>query len=258
MSSAAAHGDRPSGPGEFFRSLVAVVGRSIVELAFPSLCIVCDAPRPPDDRWLCGSCRALLGENHTNRDPCPRCCLNRKIDECTCEIIWDHPFERVYSLFDYDDRVKVLMREIKYRGKAALAFHLGKYYAGTVPESFVEGVDAFVPVPLHFRRALKRGYNQAAHFARGVVEGRGGEVELIRPLRRRRNTRTQTKLDKSHRVANLAGAFTVPRNRTDQVRGKRLMLVDDVVTTGATTAQCTEALLSAGAEWVRVLSLARD
>ena len=106
---------------------------------------------------------------------------------------------------------------------------------------------------------MKRGYNQAEHFARGVIAGLDTPLPYLgSSIRRARHTKTQTKLNKEQRQKNLKGAFTVDEKRAALVRNKRLVLVDDVVTTGATTAACAEVLMKAGAASVRVLSLARD
>jgi ComF family protein len=198
-----------------------------------------------------------LAQNHNNRDACPLCAQNRRFSACACEYAWDFPFERIYSLFDFDDTVKEIAHAFKYGNLKSLAFYVGRTFAHYVPEDFWEGMDIVVPVPLHFLRALKRGYNQAERFADGVAHSDATRAGLCRDvLQRRRATRTQTALSKELRLRNLAGAFRV--RRPDLVRGRGVVLIDDIVTTGATTSRCARALLDAGAQAVRVLSMARD
>jgi ComF family protein len=172
---------------------------------------------------------------------------------------WDMPYEKMYSLFDFDDTLKAIVHEFKYNGFKRLAFVIGKTYAPLMPPSFLDGIDMVTSVPLHFFRRIKRGYNQADFFAKGVIAGSGLNLKFHRDiLTRKRATKTQTTLSRKDRKKNMAGAFALSAGKKDLVKGKSLVLVDDVVTTGATTAQCALALLEAGAKKVRVLSLARD
>lgn len=116
------------------------------------------------------------------------------------------------------------------------------------------GYDVMVPVPIHATRRRERGYNQAEAIASGIAAFAGLPV-LPKALRRLRSTRSQTKLGRGDRRANLDGAFACAR--PGEVKGKRVLIVDDVFTTGATTDQCAAALLRAGASAVGVLALAR-
>lgn len=226
---------------------------------FPALCIVCRDPRSIKNAWLCDRCASLLLRNFDCRDACPLCAQDRRAGPCACEYAWDFPFEKIYSLFDFDDIVKELSHAFKYGGFKRLAFDLGKAYGRLVPRDFFDGMEIAVPVPLHFFRRLKRGYNQAEYFGRGIIASGCGRLELCsQALKRRKATRTQTTLSKEQRTKNLESAFHVPTARVHLIKGKNVVLVDDIVTTGATTGQCATALLIAGAKSVRVLSLARD
>jgi len=145
-------------------------------------------------------------------------------------------------------------------GMGRLALDLGRIFGQRVPATFWDSMDVVIPVPLHPLRQLRRGYNQAERFAAGVVtaEGIPRLTFLPKALQRRRNTRTQTKLDKQQRTANLRDAFVVHDDAAEELDGKGVVLVDDVVTTGATSGACTLRLLEVGVREVRVLSLARD
>jgi ComF family protein len=163
------------------------------------------------------------------------------------------------AMFDYDDTVKAVMQQIKYQGRSRLAYELGLSCGPRVPTDFVEGAEVIVPVPLHFFRKLRRGYNQAAMLAEGLAAGLDHPLPVLsKAVRRQRYTRTQTKLGREKRQSNLAGAFSVDMAHRGMIAGKMVILVDDVVTTGATTGACAKALIEAGAKGVRVFCLARD
>jgi competence protein ComFC len=232
--------------------------KNAVGFFFPRLCVVCAEPLS-DDAWLCDACIQKLALNHSERDACPRCSQNRRIRPCTCEYNWQFPFESIYSLFDFDDTVKGITHEFKYAGKKRLAFDLGKSCTQFVPRSFFEGMNAIVAVPLFFIRKMKRGYNQAEYYARGMAFELGqSPVYLPDILVRRRPTKTQTKLSRKRRQTNVQDAFIVPARKKKFVSDKNIIIVDDIVTTAATTRECALALLAAGCGKVKVLSLARD
>ncbi|MGA2505866.1 MAG: phosphoribosyltransferase family protein [Chitinispirillaceae bacterium] len=231
-----------------------VFSRRLVDYLFPPLCIICDRPRLPHDRWLCENCKSNLRENHERRDPCPRCGMNRKLSHCACTHEWKHPFESVYSILDFDNNVQAIMHQIKYRGKRRFTIYFGALLVNSVPQQVFDAVDACIAVPLHPNRQQKRGYNQSSLLARGI----GCSPLLEGVLLRTRNTGSQTNLDRAQRLQNMEGSFAVVPEQAGKIRGKRLMLVDDIVTTGATTAAAAKALLGAGAASVRVLSVARD
>jgi ComF family protein len=230
----------------------------LLDFAYPRLCIVCTRPSSPDLRWMCAECIDALRINAAGRNACPWCGQNRTERRCDCTQE-AHAGPRTFSLFDFDETVKPLVHAFKYGGLKRLAFDIGRHFASLLPPEFRADADAVVPIPLHWARTLKRGYNQAAWLARGFCAGLGAPALLQEKLvRRARHTKTQTRLDRNRRAANMAGAFRLhPRSREFPV-GKRIILVDDVVTTGATTAQCAQVLTAGGAKEVMVISLARD
>jgi len=241
--------------------LLTAVLRRVEDFFIPPLCIVCDETlEDGGGRWLCRTCLDRLAANHTSRNACPRCAQNRVKHECGCEFAWDFPFEKVFSVYDYDDIVRAVAQHIKYRGKKRLAHYLGVIAAPYVPLDFLDGADIVIPVPLHRRRQRKRGYNQAEVFARGLLDGFGaGTCRELRTdlLSRVKNTGTQTALDRDSRKENLAGAFAASSVGVEALKGKTVILVDDIFTTGATVEACTDELLRAGCSAVRALSLGR-
>jgi ComF family protein len=234
------------------------LSRRCVDYLFPPLCIICDEPRVPHDRWLCENCKKILRENHERRRPCPRCGMNRSLGHCACVHGWKHPFESVYSILDFDSMVKEVMHQVKYRGKRRFAVYIGSLLAELVPQEVFSGTDALIAVPLHPKRLRGRGYNQSLLLARGLGRDRSGQTVLEGVLLRVRDTSSQTKLDRGERTHNMKRAFAVAFGRAEEISGKRLLLIDDIVTTGATTAAAAHALLDAGCASVRVLSMARD
>jgi ComF family protein len=230
----------------------------LLDYLFPALCIVCDTPRNRRDPWLCESCTTSLRKNHEKRDPCPRCAMNLAKGPCACARGWDHPFEAVYSICDFDPIVQALMHQIKYRSRKALARHLGTLLSDWIPSGFFSGVTGVLAIPLHPKREKKRGYNQSHMFAAGIAACRPELVMHGRLLRRVKHTVSQTTLDRQKRADNMKGAFCVDPEAAERVRGRRLILVDDVITTGATTAAAAAALLGAGCAGIRALSIARD
>jgi len=124
-------------------------------------------------------------------------------------------------------------------------------FARTLPEYF-SGMDLLVPVPVHHTRKRERGYNQAEVIAQALAT-RSGIALHARALKRLRKTGTQTKLGKAQRGKNIFGAFMA----VEDLSGKKVLLVDDVFTTGATVNACAQALKAAGAAEVRVLTAAR-
>jgi ComF family protein len=180
--------------------------------------------------------------------------------ECACAFAWDFPFESACCVYDYDDTLSVIAKHFKYHGKSRLAYRMGILGAPLIPANFFDAVGAVIPVPLHRSKLRARGYNQAEHFARGVLAGRGMDAALLRTdlLKRVKKTGTQTRLDREERQKNLAGAFAVNDRKASELAGMRVALADDIFTTGATAAECAAALLGAGCAGVTVLTLGRD
>jgi ComF family protein len=116
-------------------------------------------------------------------------------------------------------------------------------------------IDVVVPIPLHWHRLLKRGYNQAEAIARPLALGLG--LPLVDALRRRQPTRPQARLSRAQRASNLSLAFSVKRRHRGRVAGRRLALIDDVITTGATIDAAARALREAGAGPVLAVAAAR-
>ncbi|MEZ4310573.1 MAG: ComF family protein [Polyangiaceae bacterium] len=159
----------------------------------------------------------------------------------------------VVAYAEYGGAVAAAVRRFKYGGRADLARPLGAMLVKAARAAGVSG-DVVVPVPLHGRKLRARGYNQAALLAKVLGRGLGARV-AAGALSRTRATVAQASLDRSERLRNLDGAFRA--NAARLFRGKTVLLVDDVTTTGATLAACSAALLDAGAAQVVAVVLAR-
>lgn len=198
---------------------------SLLNLMYPPLCPVCGTP-VADAGGLCPSCFAKL-------KPCP-------VSE-----------RRRVSAVVYDDTSKAAVLRLKYADAPELAKMMGKMMADA-GGPVLTGADVIVPVPLHPRRLFSRKYNQAALLGRAVAERTGIPCD---PFVLKRVKMTEKQSSREQRFKNVAKAFAaVPSH---PVRGKTVVVVDDVVTTGATFFSCAAVLMAAGAKEVRLLTFAK-
>ena len=160
-------------------------------------------------------------------------------------------FDAAYSFGAYDGVLKKLIHLLKYDRIRTLAAPLADRLVSACPLD--QRFDALVPMPLHWFRHWRRGYNQATLLAKELA--RRGGLPLVRGVRRTRATPPQAGLTGARRRANVSGAFQPLRGRP--LQGMRVLLVDDVFTTGSTASACALALKRAGASYVAVLTLAR-
>lgn len=229
-----------------------------MSLFFPDACRICERPLANASRIpVCPDC--LKVPEPLSAEFFCICCrmpfLNRApLDEqgrCPLCRAGARGFDAAYSFAAYEGRLRKLIHLLKYGRIRPLAGPLGSWLVSALPRD--QAFDAVTAVPLHWRRLWQRGFNQSALLARSVARRYG--VPLIAALRRKRTTVSQAGLTHSQRRANVSGAFVVKRRQA--VEGRRILLVDDVMTTGATASACGMALKRAGARHVSVLTLAR-
>ena len=165
------------------------------------------------------------------------------------------PFARALAAVSYSGVARRLVQALKYRDRTDLAPWMARWMLRAGSE-LMDDADVVVPVPLHRRRFFVRRFNQAAELAR-ALSGLSGLEHAPEAVRRGKATRRQVGLGASEREDNVRGAFLVPAEREILVRGRRVLLVDDVFTTGATVSAVTRTLMKHGASAVDVLTFAR-
>lgn len=168
-----------------------------------------------------------------------------------------HPpaYSRARAAVRYDDVARTLVHALKYQDRTDLAPTMGRWMARAGKELLSEA-DMLVPVPLHWRRGWSRRYNQSGALAK-VIARHSGVKMVSEALRRTRATEQQIGLSRKDRASNVQGAFGVADERKADIQGRRVVLVDDVLTSGATVDACARALLRAKAAQVDVLVFAR-
>jgi ComF family protein len=199
------------------------------------------APRPLEADFFCSSCHTpfVNGYPLDEHGVCAACREGLR------------GFDRAASFGFYEGALRSLIHLFKYNGMKPLAKPLAAFLERAIPID--QGFDAVVPVPLHWRKRWERGFNQAELLARLVAKHR--RVPLLEALKRKRSTAVQATLASAGRRRNVAGAFEIRSKAA--VAGKRILLIDDVMTTGATASACASVLKRAGAQSVSLVTLAR-
>jgi ComF family protein len=233
----------------------ALLGRAL-DVALPTLCPACR--EPVGGNGLCASCwakLALIAPPYCERlgipfayDPGP--------GVLSMQAIADPPaYHRARAAVRYDDIARALVHALKYGDRLDLAPTMGRWMA-RAGRDLLAGADALIPVPLHWRRLWARRFNQSALLAKTISQETGiGVANDV--LKRVKATAQQVGLSQTERAENVQGAFRVPPERKAEVAGRRLVLVDDVLTSGATSDACARTLLRAGASQIDVVVFAR-
>lgn len=244
----------------FFRRLTAgfrAPFRLALDVALPPLCPACRDP-VGDTAGLCAACWAKLSP--IERPFCERLGIPFVYDPgpgiLSMQAIADPPtYRKARAAVRYDDIARALVHAFKYGDRLDLAPTMGRWMARAGAEILSE-TDVIVPVPLHWRRLWARRFNQSALLAKIVGDKAGIEV-VHDALRRVKATPQQVGLSKPERAINVQGAFRVEKDDRAKIVGRRVLLLDDVLKSGATVDTCSRALLRAGARHVDVLVFAR-
>jgi len=218
----------------------AVCGAVMEDAARP-LCAVCARTLPLRTGGLCPACGEMSGRETDPPSLCPDCRREPP------------PWNELYFHGRYEGVLRRLIIGYKFNNRFERNRLLSALAAAAFDARRGSAPDAVVPVPLHHRRLVWRGFNQSLEIARGLAR-REDRPLLVHGLARTRNTPPQTRFGLRERQANIKGAFAA---NPGLVRGKRLLLVDDVYTTGSTLQECARTLLRAGCAGVDVLVLAR-
>ncbi len=231
--------------------------RLALDAALPPLCPSCREPVGAGE-GLCAGCWSKL--SLIEPPFCARLGIPFTYDPgpglLSMEAIASPPaYDRARAAVRYDEVARALVHGFKYGDRLDLAPMMGRWMARAGRE-LLAGADGLVPVPLHWRRLWARRFNQSAALA-GAISEVSGVAVLHDALNRTRATTQQVGLSRDQRANNVQGAFKVLPARKTDVKGRRLILVDDVLTSGATVDTCAKALLRAGAAHVDVLVFAR-
>lgn len=207
--------------------------KDFIELFFPRTCCICGRPLVGDEKELCLHCQSDLPEALNT---------SRHDNFVTLRLQGRVPLEAATAMliFKRGNSTQTILHQIKYHGNERLAILMGQQLGRLLAaNSLFDSVDMIIPVPLHPRKIRYRGYNQSLLICKGIVK------EFTRPISdnnliRTRHTETQTRKNREERLENMKDVFALLD--PSQLQGKHILLVDDVLTTGATTEACWTAL----------------
>lgn len=223
---------------------------TIVDIIFPRRCPLCQEIVIPKDKRACYGCVSKL---HPIEEPrCKQC--SKPIVELEQEYCYDcvrqkHQYERGFAIYVYEGDIKKSLLDFKFQGKQEYAeFYIEQLIRYTGDQLHKLSLDLILPVPLHPRKLRVRGFNQAELLAKGIADFLKIPV-CCKILCRTKYTLPQKNLNDKERLHNLEKAFTVRVDKladSDGLQGKKILLVDDIYTTGSTIEACTRTLLRAG------------
>lgn len=232
--------------------------KSIIDFIFPPQCYVCKKILEGED-GLCFECLSKI--NFISKPMCEVCGfpfefkLSNKNNHLICPRCIKQPprFARCVSAVRYDEVSKKIILPFKHGDKTNFAKFMAKVMCLT-GKNLINDADVIIPIPIHFTRMLKRKYNQASLLSKLIGKQMKKEV-LYSTLLRKIATKSQGHLSTKERKSNVSGAFCV--KYPEKIKGKKVLLIDDVFTSGATVNECTKVLKKNGAKQVYVLTFAR-
>lgn len=224
---------------------IKVALQSLRELFFPECCPVCGVKLSEGERFICMGCLADLPRLHVRGSD--------KMEGVNALFAGVEAVDDAVSMFSYDrlGSYSGILKDIKYRNRPQLGKELARIFAKELAlRHFFNGLDCIVPVPLHHSKLENRGYNQSRYIADGVAEATGLPVrELLDAVKPHKS---QTSKTAEARRKNVAGVFV----SNNDLAGCNVLLVDDVITTGATLVACCDELERSGVGRIKILSLA--
>lgn len=221
--------------------------RDLLSLIFPRNCVACNAALYKHEHHLCTSCSIGLPRSNFHTE------TNNELERVFAGRV---PVLKAcsYYVFEKSGKVQKVLHSIKYKSNTELAVQLGSWYAESLKDcKEITSSDVIIPVPLHKKKLRQRGFNQSEEFAKGL--SKTFNIPLCSDnLIRNQFTNTQTRKKKFERWENVEGKFEL--KDWEMLRNKTILLVDDVITTGATIDACYQALAKAEGIKINVLSLA--
>ncbi|MFT6927498.1 MAG: ComF family protein [Psychromonas sp.] len=226
--------------------------KQLIELFLPARCLMCELSS--NDRLICGPCQTALLEARTC---CQRCglALNICLPFCGDCLKQAHLFEQLHALGSYQPPYSQMVKKLKYTKQLLYGELLGELLSESIVLNLsaqqLSRVDYLLPVPLHTKKQRTRGFNQAQIIAQ--VVGKHLNIPLIlEGVNRQINTRAQEGLTLNNRKKNLNGAFSISLAVQQEITGAHIVIIDDVVTTGATANSLCQTLLKAGAQRIDI------
>lgn len=219
----------------------------LISLFFPRTCICCDAYISNYQEFICINCLYDLPKSYS---------YENGVNNITNKLYSRFPFIKAKSflIFKEGNKTQNLLHHLKYHQQPLLSKHLGIIFGkNLLQEDFFETIDIITAVPLHIKKEINRGYNQSDYFAEGLSEI--SKIPINKNLLKRIiNTKTQTQKNRIERIENVQNAFEPIE--TKNIIGKHILLVDDIVTTGATLEACATTLLTANAKNISIATIA--
>lgn len=207
----------------------------LLDFISPRTCAVCGARLAITEEELCSVCNLHLPRTNFHLHP---------LDNPLAKMFWGlMPIEKGTALFHYSPQSDTsrLIYALKYFSRPQIGVHMGRLLARDIVDTaFFEGIDVIVPVPLAPKRRRERGYNQSEEIARGIGDATGIRVDC-NALKRKTFKTSQTHLHRWQRLENVDKAFYITK-QAQRLKGKHVLLVDDIITTGATIVACADAM----------------
>jgi ComF family protein len=218
--------------------------KDFFSLLYPRTCVLCGQGLSKKEKLICLRCNFQL----------PRFIDHEETKSFLPNIMGAHTYSEMFAYIKYYKKGigQKLLQKIKYDNTPELAVYIG-YWLGIEIKNAGPELDLIIPVPLHKKKLRQRGYNQSDYFAKGISKGTG-LLWSPKILFRIKNNPSQTNKSRTERLDNVEGIFRV--KRPDSIHSKNILLVDDVITTGATLFACSKALTGAGAHVRGIASIA--
>ena len=212
-----------------------MIWNDIINLIFPAECHICGNPLASHEKFICTGCEKSL----------PRTGFHRNLFNPMVERFAGHfPFDKASGHFFYsrDSSLSKLFQDMKYRGFSSIGDYLGEIAGSELfSTGWLSEIECIVPLPMHFLKKAKRGYNQTDHICRGLSAA--SEIPVVQALKMTRQRKTQTALSRLERLENAKGLFKVKKGV--DLNNKFVLLVDDVCTTGTTLDAAASTLTTA-------------